>query len=180
MTYIHRSEKKNIKCIKTTSNVEQKPAYNSFGHLDGSVIEYLPMEGSSYIVYDYTTYFATDMGNAANAGVKVKLQIGDSSSSYSDIVTNNTNYTTQHGATYHETGHIRRHFLNKCLRLKYTIPISDWPRDSNNALKIQTLLIRIGSYGANLSILHGTQTDNLARDDNAIVHYDPFVLVYSL
>lgn len=180
MTYIHRSVKKNIKCIKTTSNTEQKAPHSSFDTVDGSIVEYTPIEGCTHVVYDYTTYFATDMGYALNGGVRIQLQIGDSSSSYGDIVTNNDNYTTHHGATYHETSTRRRHHMNQSLIIKHAIPLADWPRDSDNRLKTQTLLLRVSKYASNLCMLHGTTTDTWAYADGDTLHYDPFLLIYCL
>ena len=170
-----------MKFQQYSSSAEQKSIYNGTITLQGSDIEYLPLADSEYVVYDYTTYYATENGNNYNAGTTIKLQIGDSTSSYGDVVASNTNYTIGQGATYHETSTARKHFINSHSSIVFYIPISSWPKDSDNRLKKQTLLLRATTYGPNMTMFHGTTTDSTSgANDTLTLHYDPFLSVYCL
>ncbi len=179
MTYIHRSAKKNIKFIKTVSTTEHKPG-TSYATIPGSTIEYTPISGCDHVVYDFTTYYGADMGYAVTAGFRTRLQIGDSDTSLGDIVTNNDNYTYGEGATINSgVSKWRRPLRQHAPYFRFVIPLSEWPKDSSNRLKKQTLVLQAKKYlNVTYVMLHGTSYDDWSYTDSETLHFDPFLLVY--
>ena len=106
MTYLlnYENVKKNLKLVKTTidgrteNSITYSPRVVTTNWVDvlGSEISYTPLAGSNYVIYEFNT--AISWNTDDRFFTRFKLQFLNSST-YSDIVSNNTNYYTSLGAT---------------------------------------------------------------------------------
>jgi hypothetical protein len=116
MSYLaNNSFIKKIKANKTTVTAIQVPG-TSWELAAGSGITFTPHSDSNYVLYEYTFNFSR---SDRTPMLEFKLQIGNDSSSVSDLVTNNVGYHSSFGFYQDVSTYANPHELST---IKHIIP----------------------------------------------------------
>ena len=175
MTYLldYENVKKGFKLVKTTidDRTENSITYSSqvatTSWVDalGSEISYTPSSGANYVMYEFNT--AVCYHTDAKFNTMFKLQFLDSGT-YSDIVSNNTNYYTSLGSTSTTSSGSNQNIYktSDTACIKFRVPA--WSGEKTLVLKFKT---HSSSFEGRLNSFKGTSDP---------VNYNPFVICYSI
>ena len=162
MTYnINLQHRRGVKVLRTdnTGNAIRQNIGNSIITVNGSTIAYTPLEGSSYVIYEFVSQFQ-ERYNYNNA--IFMLRMGDTSSSLSSIVSNDVGYKIKIGSGSTSPGENIRY--RQQLNLRFAIPTSGWTSEKYVGLRTKC------------SPYSGLSTESRINGYS----FSPFVIIYCI
>jgi hypothetical protein len=169
MTYhINLQHRRGVKVLRTdnTSDAIRQIVTNSLITVNGSTMAYTPLEGSSYVIYEFVSQLQYDQtfNNAL-----FRLRMGDTSSSLSAIASDDTGYKMKFGTgtSYSDiigplaTNNV---WYNQQVNLRFAISTSGWTSEKFVGLKIQCSPYESGYHRSRINAYS----------------FDPFVIMYCI
>jgi len=176
MTYLldYENVKKNLKLIKTTidGRTENSITYSSqavttsWVDVLGSEISYTPLAGSNYVIYEFNTAISWDTDSRFYTRFKLQFL---NNNTYSDIVSNNTNYYASLGGTNPTTSPSYSDATYKTSDtacISFRVPI--WSGEKTLVLRCKT---DSTSFNGRVNRFKGV---------SGIYNYNPFILCYCI
>ena len=139
MSYnINLQHRRGVKVLRTdnTSNAIKQTISNSLITVNGSTIAYTPLAGSSYVIYEFVSQlqYSYTYNNAL-----FYLRMGDTSSSLTSIVANDTGYKIKFGTNadyaYISTNSTNNVWYNQQINFRFAISTSNWNSEKYLGLK---------------------------------------------
>lgn len=165
MTYLTTTltdQKTNISFQKTTVTASQNVT-NAWVLVEGGQMSYTPSSATAEIMVEFTTaYTRKDADNS----VMFRLQIGDTVGTLGDVVTNNTDYHNDFGATTT----LNATTVSDVVTLKYKL--NGWSGE-------KVLQVQCKTYNSSLSF-EGRVNANRKTESEADLLFNPFMLIYEV
>lgn len=165
MTYLTTEltdQKTNVSFQKTTVTSSQDVT-TSWVLVEGGQISYTPSSSSAEVMVEFTTAYGR---KDPDVSIIFRLQIGDSTETLGDIVTNNVDYYSGFGTT--TTSSTTN--VSDLITLKYKL--SGWTGE-------KVLQVQCRTYNASTvysSIVNGTR----AKTTTNILLFNPFMTIYEV
>ena len=162
LTTVLTDQKSNLSFQKTTVTTSQDVT-TSWVLVEGGQISYTPSSTTAEIMFEFSTAYARkDPDN----GVMFRLQIGDTAETLGDVITGNTDYHNDFGATTT----LNATTASDLVTLKYKL--SGWSGE-------KILQIQCKTYNSSASFEARVNTNRKTESDADLL-FNPFIFIYEV